>query len=35
LFILGVFGSSKKIRILKKAKEKVQFGKFVEQEKSK
>jgi hypothetical protein len=35
LFILGVFGSSKKKRILKQAKEKVQFDKFVEQEKSK
>ena len=35
LFILGVFGSSKKKRILKQAKEKVQFDKFVEQEKNK
>ena len=35
LFILGVFGSSKKKRILKEAKEKVQFDKFVEQEKNK
>jgi len=35
LFMLGVFGSSKKKRILKQAKEKVQFDKFVEQEKSK
>ena len=35
LFILGVFGSSKQKRILKQAKEKVQFDKFVEQEKSK
>ena len=35
LFILGVFGSSKKKRILKQAKEKEQFDKFVEQEKSK
>ena len=33
MFILGVFGSSKKKRILKDAKEKVQFDKFVEQEK--
>ena len=35
MFILGVFGSSKKKRILKEAKEKVQFEKFVEQEKNK
>tara|TARA_B100000768_G_scaffold114918_1_gene106359 strand:+ start:880 stop:1134 length:255 start_codon:yes stop_codon:yes gene_type:complete len=35
MFILGVFGSSKKKRILKDAKEKVQFDKFVEQEKNK
>ena len=35
MFILGVFGSSKKKRILKQAKEKVQFDKFVEQEKYK
>ena len=35
LFILGVFGSSKKKRILKQAKEKVQFDKFVEKEKNK
>ena len=35
LFILGVFGSSTKKRILKQAKEKVQFDKFVEQEKNK
>ncbi|SHN90831.1 hypothetical protein BHECKSOX_989 [Bathymodiolus heckerae thiotrophic gill symbiont] len=35
MFILGIFGSSKKERILKKAKEKVQFDKFVEQEKNK
>ena len=33
MFILGVFGSSKKKRILKQAKEKVQFDKFVEKEK--
>ena len=35
LFFLGVFGSSKKKRILKQAKEKVQCDKFGEQEKSK
>jgi len=35
MFILGVFGFSKKKRILKDAKEKVQFDKFVEQEKNK
>ena len=35
MFILGVFGSSKKKRILKEAKEKVQFDKFVEEEKNK
>ena len=35
MFILGIFGSSKKKRILKQAKEKVQFDKFVEQEKNK
>ena len=35
MFILGVFGSSKKKRILKEAKEKVQFDNFVEQEKNK
>ena len=35
MFILGVFGSSKKKQILKQAKEKVQFDKFVEQEKYK
>ena len=35
MFILGVFGSSKKKRILIEAKEKVQFDKFVEQEKNK
>ena len=35
MFILGVFGSSKKKRILRQAKEKVQFDKFVEQEKNK
>ena len=35
MFIFGVFGSSKKKRILKQAKEKVQFDKFVEQEKNK
>ena len=29
MFILGVFGSSKKKRILNKAKEKVQFDNFV------
>ena len=34
LIILGVFGSSKKKRILKQAKEKVQFDKFVEKEKN-
>ena len=35
MFILGIFGSSKKKQILKQAKEKVQFDKFVEQEKYK
>ena len=30
MFILGVFGSSKKKRILKEAKEKVQFDKYYE-----
>ena len=35
MFILGVFGSSKKKQILKRAQEKVQFDKFVEQEKNK
>jgi len=35
MFILGVFGSSKKKQILKQAQEKVQFDKFVEQEKNK
>ena len=35
MFILGVFGSSKKKRILIKAKEKVQFDNFVEEEKNK
>ena len=35
MFILGIFGSSKKKQILKQAKEKVQFDKFVEQEKNK
>ena len=35
MFILGVFGSSKKKRIFKKAKEKVQFDNFVEEEKNK
>ena len=35
MFILGVFGSSSKKRILKKAKEKVQFDKLVEEEKNK
>jgi hypothetical protein len=35
MFIPGVFGSSKKKRILKQAKEKVQFNKFIEQEKNK
>ena len=35
MFIFGVFGSSNKKRILKQAKEKVQFDKFVEQEKNK
>ena len=35
MFILGVFGSSKKKRILNKAKEKVQFDNFVEEEKNK
>ena len=35
MFILGVFGSSKKKRIFKKAKEKVQFDHFVEEEKNK
>ena len=35
MFILGVFGSSKKKRILKEAKEKVQFDNFVEDEKNK
>ena len=35
MFILGIFGSSKKKQILKQAKEKVQFEKFVEQEKNK
>ena len=34
MFILGVFGSSKKKRILNKAKEKVQFDNFVEEEKN-
>ena len=33
MFVLGVFGSSKKKRILNKAKEKVQFDNFVEEEK--
>jgi hypothetical protein len=33
MFILGIFGSSKKKRILEQAKEKVQFDRFVEQEK--
>ena len=32
MFILGIYGSSKKKRILKQAKEKVQFDKFFEQE---
>ena len=35
MFILGVFGSSKKKQILQQAQEKVQFDKFVEQEKNK
>ena len=35
MFILGIFGSSKKKQILKQAKEKIQFDKFVEQEKNK
>jgi len=35
MFILGVFGSSKKKQILKQAQEKVQFDKLVEQEKNK
>ena len=35
MFILGAFGSSKKKRIFKKAKEKVQFDNFVEEEKNK
>ena len=35
MFVLGVFGSSKKKQILKQEKEKVQFDKFVEQEKNK
>ena len=35
MFILGVFGSSKKKRIFKQAKEKVQFDNFVEEEKKK
>ena len=35
MFILGVFGLSKKKQILRQAKEKVQFDKFVEQEKNK
>ena len=35
MFILGIFGSSKKKRILKQAKEKVQFDNFVEEEKNK
>jgi hypothetical protein len=35
MFVLGVFGSSKKKRILNKAKEKVQFDNFVEEEKKK
>ena len=35
MFILGVFGSSKKKRILIKAKDKVQFDNFVEEEKNK
>ena len=35
MFILGIFGTSKKKQILKQAKEKVQFDKFVEQEKNK
>ena len=35
MFILGIFGSSKKKQILKQAKEKVQFDKFVEEEKNK
>jgi len=36
MFILGVFGSSKKKRILNKAKKKkVQFDNFVEEEKNK
>ena len=34
MFILGVFGSSKKRRILNKAKEKVQFDNSVEEEKT-
>jgi uncharacterized membrane protein len=35
MFILGVFGSSKKKRILNKTKEKVQFDNFVDKEKYK
>ena len=35
MFILGIFGTSKKKQILKQAKEKIQFDKFVEQEKNK
>ena len=35
MFILGVFGSSKKKRMLKEVKEKVQFDKLVEEEKNK
>ena len=35
MFILGIFGTSKKKQILKQAKEKVQFDKFVEQEENK
>ena len=35
MFILGVFGSSKKKRILNKKKKKVQFDNFVEEEKNK
>jgi len=35
MLILGIWGSSKKDRILKKAKEKAQFDKLVEEEKNK
>jgi hypothetical protein len=35
MLILGIWGSSKKDRILKEAKEKAQFDKLVEEEKNK